>query len=116
MSYHKITVIGHAGSDPDHQVTATGKDVTNFPLYVNERFGGDERTIRYKIKAWNKLSQIVMDHLHKGQLLVVQGAPSVEVWQGSEGEPRAQMVVTAQTLRFLGPKPVTSTDGEEIPV
>ena len=46
MSFHKITVIGHAGSDPDHQVTATGKDVTNFPLYVNERFGGEEHTIR----------------------------------------------------------------------
>ena len=39
MSYHKITIIGHAGSDPEHEVTATGKDVAVFPLYVNVRYG-----------------------------------------------------------------------------
>ena len=85
MSYHRITVIGHAGSKPDHQVTPTGKDVANFPLYVNERFGDDEHTVRYKVKAWNNLSQIVMDHLVKGQLLVVEGTPSVEAWKDNEG-------------------------------
>ena len=116
MTYHKITVIGHAGSEPDQQVTATGKNVANFPLYVNERFGDNERTIRYKVKAWNNLSQVVTEHLHKGQLLVVEGTPSIETWQGAEGEPRAQMVVTAQTLRFLGPKSNASTDDEDMPV
>jgi single stranded DNA-binding protein len=116
MSYHRITVIGHAGSDPDHQITANGNDVANFPLYVNERFGEDERTIRYKVKVWNNLSQIVLDHLVKGQLLVVEGTPSIEAWQSSNGDPRAQIVVTAHTLRFLGPKPVKSTDQEDIPV
>ena len=110
MSYHRITVIGHAGSEPDHQVTPTGKNVANFPLYVNERFGDDERTIRYKAKAWSKLSQVVMDHLHTGQLLVVEGTPSVEAWLDSENRAKAQIVVTIQTLRFLGPKLVPSTD------
>ena len=110
MSFHRITVIGHAGSEPEHWVTGSGREVANFPLYVNERFGDDERTIRYKAKAWGRTSEIVMDHLHKGQLLVVEGTPSVEAWQDSEGEPKAQMVVTVQSLKFLGPKTVPSTD------
>lgn len=105
MSYHRITVIGYAGSEPEHQVTATGKDFTYFPLYVNERFGDSERTTRYKVKTWNELGLVVKEHLEKGQLLVVEGTPSVDVWRSAEGKPRAQMVVTAQTLRFLGPKP-----------
>jgi single-stranded DNA-binding protein len=105
MSYHKITVIGYAGSDPDHQVTANGKDVSVFPLYVNERYGDRERTVRYKIKAWSDLSAVVREHLLKGQLLIVEGSPSIEVWQTDKGEPRAQLVVTAQMLRFLGAKP-----------
>ena len=112
MSYHKITVIGYAGSDPEHSVTPTGKDVAVFPLYVNERFGDSERSTRYKIKAWNDLSAVVIEHLLKGQLLLVEGTPSVEVWQSVQDEPRAQLVVTAQTLRFLGAKPSSLEDPE----
>ena len=110
MSYHRITVIGHTGCEPEHETTATGKDVANFPLYVNERLGGREKTIRYKVKAWSNLSQIVVEHLHQGQLVVVEGISSFEVWQDGEGGPRAQMVITAQTLRFLGAKPEQSRD------
>jgi single stranded DNA-binding protein len=113
MSYHKITVIGYAGSEPDHQVTANGKNVANFPLYVNERYGEEERAIRYKVKAWGNLSQVVLEHLRKGQLLVVDGVPAVEVWQDKTGEPRAQLVVTAQALRFLGSKPETMDEEDE---
>ena len=105
MSYHKITVIGYAGSEPEHQVTATGKDVAQFPLYVNERYKDKERTVRYKVKVWNDLSLIVSEHLLKGQLLMVEGKPSVDVWRSAEGKPRARLVVTARELRFLGAKP-----------
>ena len=107
MTYHKITIIGHTGSDPEHEVTATGKDVAVFPLYVNVRYGEKERNIRYKVKAWNDLSITVKKHLLKGQLLLVEGTPSLDVWQTAGGEPRAQLVVTAQMLRFLGAKPST---------
>jgi len=105
MSYHRITVIGYVGSVPEYRVTATDKDYAHFPLYVNERHGNAERSYRYKIKTWNELSLIVKDHLVKGQLVVVEGTPSVETWRDASGKPRAQLVVTAQTLRFLGAKP-----------
>ena len=105
MSFHKITIIGHAGSDPEHEVTVTGKDVAVFPLYVNVRHGDKEQNIRYKVKAWNDLCTTVRQYLLKGQLLLVEGTPSLDVWQSAEGEPRAQFVVTAQILRFLGAKP-----------
>ena len=111
MSFHKITIVGHVGSDPEHEVTATGKDVAVFPLYVNVRYGEREQNIRYKVKAWNDLCTTVKKHLMKGQLLLVEGTPSVDVWLGSEGEPRAQLIVTAQILRFLGAKPSTG-EGE----
>ena len=115
MSSHRITVIGYAGSEPEYQATVTGKDYAYFPLYVNERHGNSERAYRYKIKTWNELSLIVKDHLAKGQLLVVEGTPSVEVWRDASGKPRAQLVVTAQTLRFLGAKPeVDEFDEEEL--
>ena len=116
MSFHKITVIGYAGSEPDLDSTPTGKSVASFPVYVNERFGDEERTIRYKVKVWNKLCQVVIDHLHKGQLLIVEGVPSIEVWKSNEDEPRGQMIVTAQVLRFLGPRPITASEQEEIPI
>jgi len=111
MSYHKITIIGHAGSHPDHQVTPSGKEVTNFLLYVNERSGENGRTVRYKIKAWDRLSEVVLEHLLVGQLLLVEGIPSVDVWKDREGQPRAQMVVSAQMLRFLGSRPSTPESG-----
>ena len=113
MSYHRITVIGHTGSDPVHQVTQTGKDFTYFPVYVNEQVGDSERTTRYKIKTWNNLSLVAKEHLRTGQMVVIEGIPEVEAWQDNEGKPRAQMVVTARTMRFLGPKPA-AVDEEEV--
>ena len=112
MSFHRITVIGHAGSNPDHQVTATGKDYTFFPLYVNERREESERTTRYRVKTWGDLALMVKDHLQKGQLLLVDGTPSVEAWRDGNGKPRAQLVVTARTLRFLGSRPAGRNDAE----
>ena len=113
MSYHKITLIGHAGSNPEHEVTPTGKEVAVFPLYINERFGDDERSVRYKIKAWSRLCAVAMDHLIKGQLLLIEGIPAIETWQNADGEPRAQLVVTAQVLRFLGAKPASIESVED---
>ena len=114
MSYHRITVIGHAGSEPTHHITTSGTDVANFPLYVNERYGDEEHVVRYKVAVWDKLCQTVMDHLRQGQLLMVDGRPAVEVWVSKQGEPKAQMVVTAQVLRFLGPKPRVDSEGEPL--
>ena len=113
MSFHKITIVGHAGSDPELAVTPTGKEVATFPVYVNVRYGDKEQSIRYKVKTWNELCTTVMQHLLKGQLLLVEGTPSVDVWQDARGEARAQLVVTAQMLRFLGAKPLVAQDLDE---
>ncbi len=46
---------------------------------------------------------------------MVEGTPSVEAWRDARGKPRAQLVVTAQTLRFLGAKPEADEfDKEEL--
>lgn len=113
MSYHKITVVGNAGSEATVRVTQSEKEVANFRLAVNERVGDKEHTTWYKITAWNKLSQMLGEHLRKGQLLLIEGTPSVEVWTDKDDETRAQIVITAQTVRFLGGKPVEDEDDED---
>ena len=115
MSFHKITVVGNVGSEVSERVTATGKEVANFSLAVNERYGEAERTTWYKVTAWEGLSRIVAEHVQKGRLLLVEGTPAVEAWRDADGKPRAQMVITARELRFLGAKPDTAEE-EEIPV
>ena len=107
------TPIGRVGSDPEYRKTGTGKDFAFFPLYVNERFGDSERVTRYKVKTWNELGRLVRDHLEKGQQVFVSGTPSVEAWRGKEGKPRAQLVVTAQTFRFLGDRPPAELEVDE---
>ena len=55
--------------------------------------------------AWNGLSGVVAAHVSVGQTLAISGRIRVEAYTDREGEPAAALVLTAQTLKFVGPKP-----------
>ena len=103
--FQEITVIGNAGQDPRANVTTTGKDVANFTIAVNEKHGENEKTTWFKVAAWNGLAKVVAEHVKKGRQLFVQGRVSLETWTDESGQLRADMVITADTIKFLGAKP-----------
>ena len=130
MSFEQTIIIGNLGGDPVMRYTPSGVPVTNFSVAVTRRWKDSEGNPREKTKwvkvtAWRKLAELCNEYLSKGRLVMVAGEVGVEAWLNAEGEPRAALVLTAETVRFLGgrersdgtratPAPVASEPGPMI--
>jgi single-strand DNA-binding protein len=135
MTYQQITIVGNVGRDPELKYTQTGTAVTDFSLAVNSSYktaAGEQvdRTTWYRITCWGKVAEIVSRYVKKGkQVLVIGDRIEANAYTGKDGEARASLDVTANTVRFLGNKNDNgasdnapeynandiSPDGEEIP-
>lgn len=104
MSYQNTTIVGFAGSNVEVRETKSGKQVANVSVAVNEKIGDKETTTWFKVTFWNGLTKAAQ-HINKGQLVLVEGRISTEIWSNENGTPQVTMVVTADKFRFLGSKP-----------
>ena len=129
--YQQITLIGNLGNEPELRYTPSGVPVASFNLAVKKSWsdsegGKQEKTTWFRVTAWRKLAEIAGQHLVKGkQVLIVGEMEDARAFTDKEGNNRASLDVTAQTIKFLGTKdaggntPVPASadvgDGEEIP-
>lgn len=52
---------------------------------------------------WNKQAEVVAQHLAKGrQVMVVGEIEEARIYTDKQGNPRANLEITAKTVRFLG--------------
>ena len=129
--YQQITLIGNLGNEPELRYTPSGVPVASFNLAVKKSWsdsegGKQEKTTWFRVTAWRKLAEIAGQHLVKGkQVLIVGEMEDARAFTDKEGNNRASLEVTAQTIKFLGTKdtgsntPVPASadvgDGEDIP-
>ena len=112
--YQQLTLIGNLGSDPELRNTATGVPVCTFRLAVNKQWHGQdgeqkEKVTWFRVTAWQKLAEVVNEHLRKGRrVLVVGELENPQAYLNKAGEPAATNEVTARTVRFLD----TAADGD----
>ena len=116
--YQQITLIGNLGRDPEMRYTPTGVAVTNFSVAVSRRWVGQdgqqqEKTLWFRVNAWNKLAETAAQYLTKGsKVLVVGELEDPNTYIDREGQPRASLEVRALTIKFLS----TSGDVAGAPV
>lgn len=114
--FQAITLVGNIGSDVEMRYTPSGVPVSSFSLAVNKSWNDQEgnrqqKTTWFRVTAWRKLAEITAEHLTKGRQVLVAGEmQEAHAWSDKEGNPRASLEVTAQTIRFLGSRP--ENDGE----
>src|SRR3989304_3552236 len=90
---NKVMLIGNLGKDPEMRYTANGSAVTTFSLAVNRSFGGGdggrrEETEWFTIVTWNKLAELLGQHLQKGRKVFVEGRLTTRSWDGPDGQKR----------------------------
>ena len=127
--FHRITIIGFVGQEPQMRYTEDGTPVTNFSVATRqvvskERVSGCpagwkeslngknwELTTWFRVTTWRKLAEAANNFLEKGQQVFVEGELRGEpvdgnqnprIWTGNDGEHRASYEVTARTVKFLG--------------
>jgi single-strand DNA-binding protein len=105
--YQQITLIGNLGSDPELRHTGTGVPVCSFRLAVHKQWqvqDGEqkEKVTWFRVTAWQKLAEVVNEHLSKGRrVLVIGEVENAQAYVSKTGELAATNEITARTIRFL---------------
>ena len=102
---NKVMLIGNLGTDPEMRYTANGSAVTTFRLAVSRSFGGEgerrEETEWFTIVTWNKLAELLGQHLQKGRKVFVEGRLATRSWDGPDGQKRYRTEVVGSQVLFL---------------
>ena len=107
--FNEITLIGNVGNDAEVRYTATGRQVANFSLAVNERWVKDgephEKTTWIRIVCWMARAEFAGKHITKGKRILVRGKlDGAEGWY-KDDKISAIPVVKAESMQFLDAKP-----------
>ena len=98
---NKIILIGNLTRDPETRTTPSGHSVCNFDIAVNDRRGGQENTLYFRVAAWDKTGESCQRYLTKGRKVFVAGPLSYRTYQANDGTTRVSLEVTADDVEFL---------------
>ena len=127
--YHKVTLLGNLGQDPEMRYTPSGTAVTNFSVATKtsvskertpecpdgwrDSYNGRnwELTTWWRVTAWRQLAETCNQFLAKGSQVYVEGvvngpatngSQNPRVWTGNDGVARASFELTARMVKFVG--------------
>lgn len=108
------TFIGRLGRDPEMRYTTNGKAVVSFSLGVN-RDGKKDETDWINFVAWEKTSEVIAKHCHKGDLIGVTGSLQQRSCE-KDGQKHTVHEVRVNRIDFCGGKkndgaPAADNDG-----
>jgi single-strand DNA-binding protein len=102
---NKVMLIGNLGADPEMRYTANGSAITTFRIAVSRGFSMEgerrEETEWFTIVTWNKLAELLGQHLQKGRKVFVEGRLTTRSWDGPDGQKRYRTEVIANQVLFL---------------
>ncbi len=108
---NKCIMIGNLTRDPETGTTQSGVRYTHFTIAVKKRYHGDGEPDSdfMRVTAWRALAENCAKYLSKGKKAAVTGTAGVSCYTGSDGEPRAQIEITAEDVEFLSPAGTNGT-------
>jgi single-strand DNA-binding protein len=116
-SVNKVILVGNVGKDPEVKYTPSGVTLAKFSLATNERFkdkSGEwqDRPEWHIVLAWQRLTEIVGEYVHKGSKLYIEGKLQSSSWEDrSSGEKKYRTEVVALDIVLLGsPEPGADAD------
>lgn len=111
----KASVIGNLGADAVVRHT-NGNNAIGFSVAHNEKYkdkdgNAHERTIWVNCTIWRERETSLVNYLKKGQMVYLEGTPSVSVYRNRDGQPTADFSLRVTKLELLGGR----SDREEQP-
>lgn len=118
--YQRLVIVGRLGRDPEQGFTSDGTPVTSFSVATDRRWTDasgqqQERTVWFRVTAWRRLAETCAEYLSKGRLVLVEGElTEPRPYEGRDGEWRASLDVTANSVKFLGGGPQAEGERDEV--
>ena len=116
---NKVLLIGRLTRDPEQQTFSTGGKVAKFGFAVNNRKKSpngewEDVPVFLDCEAFNRqtgrqLADVVLQYLHKGSQVFLEGHLHLDRWTSKEGEQRSKLKIVVDNLEFLEPR----SDGGE---
>lgn len=115
-SLNRISIIGNLGRDPEVREAPSGANVTTFSVAVNERRRNaegnqQEKTLWFRVTAFNRLAEICAQYLTKGASVYVEGRLDPQEWADAAGANRMTLGIVASDVRMLDGRDA-APDGE----
>jgi len=101
MGLNQIALIGNLGKDPELRYTPQGIAVCDFSLAVNEKKGGEEFTLWFKVTAWRQTAEACSKYLQRGKQVYVTGRLGVSEYEKRDGTQGFSLEVNATDVHFL---------------
>ena len=124
LHINRVTLLGHAGRDPDIRALPDGGRAAAFSLATTERWkrvdgGSAERTEWHRIAVYGPAVDPVEAMVRKGAAVLVEGRLAHREFRDREGRDRqiAEIVVAGPQgiVNVLSPRPAGGTDAAEAP-
>ena len=114
---NQVTLVGHAGTDPEVRTTPKGDTVTTLRLATNHGVQREgvwvQHTDWHDIELWGRQAETAARFVRKGSVVGIEGGLRVDTWTDKDGQRRRKVFVRANRLHLVGrPKagtPVTDT-------
>jgi single-strand DNA-binding protein len=105
----KATIIGNLGGDPEMRYTAAGRPFTTFSVACNRSYTTSEgerreQTEWFRVVAGGRLAEICSQYLSKGRQVYVEGRLSTRTFEGSDGQKRFSVEISATEVQMIGPR------------
>ena len=96
-SVNQITIVGRCGSDPEMRELSGGKMKCEVNVATNRMRRGEEHTDWFSCQMWDKLAELGVQLLKKGDLVFIQGRMEMRTYE-KNGEKRTAWEVSVHTF------------------
>lgn len=103
---NRVVLIGRLTKDPVLRKTLNDKSVVQFTLACNRNVSKDgEQNVDFiNCIAWNKVAELMVQYLHKGSLIGIDGRIQTRNYQDKSGRTVYLTEVVVEQQQFLEPK------------
>ena len=108
MAFEEIEIEGFVGQNPKYSSNSRYPDMLSFSVGVSQSKKNkqtdewESKTTWYDVVSWNgDKSKYIYDRVLKGDKVVVKGKPSVKVWNGNDGNPKATISINLTKIALM---------------
>jgi len=114
--WHKITIAGNLGRDPEMRYLPNGQAVTNLNVATNRTYkdSSDQKVVEtawFRVSVWGARAETTNQYLKKGSKVLIEGRLNPDPESGgpklfarNDGTAGANYEMTAQNVIFLSSK------------
>lgn len=95
---NNVVLIGNLGRDPEVKYSASGTAIANFSICFKS---GKDKTGWIKVVCFNKLAEIVGQHLSKGSKVGISGVLDENKWEDAQGNKKSMIQIICNNIEFI---------------